>query len=456
MEHTGPLEAGPKETATAVDGARRLFGGDVRVDGTDGGRPPQRSGGPFLHPDLIRRGALLEWFSAHRTERVVAIFAPAGYGKTTLLGQAAEADPRPFAWVSVEDRDNDPVVLMTQVAHGLERIVKVGPAVFEALRFPVSALWSTTVPRLGAAVASIERAAVVVVDDVDLLCDRDCLDIVAAILAYLPEGSQLVLGGRQEPQLGLARLRAERGLAELGREELAFGAVEAGALLHAAGVELPESEVADLTRKTEGWAVGLYLTSLSLREGGSLDRDAGSSIGGQSGPIADYLRSEVLSRMTSEHVSFLTRTAVLERMCGPLCDVVLEQTGSAAMLESLERSNRLVVPLDGRGEWYRYHHRAIVKMGPPSQCSRLEECPASRRGPGSTTRVRTRRCVRGSPPTPPAWTTSTGFAGLTGSVARCVAARRRGGCRTVAGRVAAAGVVPRRRRGRSFTAREHR
>ena len=165
-----------------------------------------------------------------------------------------------------------------------------------------------------------------------------------------------MLAGREEPLLGLARLRAERRLAELGRDELAFDAVEARGLLHAAGVDLTGPEVAELTRRTEGWAAGLYLSALSLRDGGSLDREAVSAVVSQNGHIADYLRSEVLSYMAPEQVEFLTRTAVLEWMCGPLCDAILEQTGTAAMLETLERSNRFVVPLDGGGEWYRYHH----------------------------------------------------------------------------------------------------
>lgn len=286
----------------------------------------------------------------------MTIFAPAGYGKSTLLAEVAESDQRPFAWVSLEEGDNDPIVLMSHLAGALDRIAKVGPALFDALRHPGTSLWSTAVPRLGASFASIKRPVVVALDDLHVLRERDSLDVVAAICGYVPPGSQLMLVGREEPQLHLARLRAERRLAELGREDLAFDAVEAGSLLRAVGVDLTEPDVAELTRQTEGWAAGLYLTALSLREGGTLDRDAVSAGAGPDNYIADYLRLEVLSRMAPGQVEFMTRAAVLERMCGPLCDAVLEQTGSAAMLESLERSNRFLVPLDSRGEWYRYHH----------------------------------------------------------------------------------------------------
>jgi len=347
--------SGRRESARVVD-SKAGRGGDARSTAADGGRPLQRPGFPVLHPDLITRTALLEWFSAHQSEPIVAVFAPAGYGKTTLLGQAAQADARTFTWVSLEAGDNDPIVLVEHVAHALARIAKVGRTAIEALRFPASALWSTIVPRLAAAFASADARAVIVLDDVHVLHDPECLDVVAALCACVPERSQVVLAGREEPELGLARLRGEHRLAELGTHELALDPIEAEALLSAAGVDIPGAEVAELARRTEGWAAGLHLTALSVREGAALHRKAAPAAISASGHIADYLRSEVLTRLHEREVEFLTRTAVLERMCGPLCDTVLEQPGSAAMLESLMRSNDFVVEHNSGGGWYRYHH----------------------------------------------------------------------------------------------------
>jgi len=286
----------------------------------------------------------------------VTVLAPAGYGKTTLLGQVRAADVRPFAWVSLAEGDNDPVALMERVARELDRIAKVGPVVFEAPRFPAGAPWLSIVRRLGAAFSSIKRPLVLVLDDVHVLSDVDSLDAVAALSAGVPEGSQLMLVGRSEPRLGLARVRAEGRLAELGRNELALDVAEAGALLSGAGVNLPEPEVAELTRRTEGWAAGLYLAGRSLRERGSSGPGPVVAVSSPDGDVADYLRSEVLSRLKPEEVEFVTRTAVLERMCGPLSDAVVARPRAAAMLDSLRRSNRFVVPLDEGGEWYRYHH----------------------------------------------------------------------------------------------------
>jgi LuxR family transcriptional regulator, maltose regulon positive regulatory protein len=318
---------------------------------------------PGLHPDLIRRTALLEWFSAHRTESVVAMFAGAGYGKTTLLAQAAQADARPFAWVSLEERDNDPLVLVTHLARGLDELDgigdqpgRIGRPEAEILGSGPGDAWSEAVPRLGAALASTSRPLVLVLDDVHVLGDPECLNIVASLCACVGDGSQVILAGRAAPDVGLSRLRAERRLAELDRDRLALDPIEAGALLSAAGVDLPAAAIAELTERTEGWAVGLYLIALSLHGAeAAWSGRAESGVVGHDPHVSDYLRSEVLSRLEDEEVGFLARTSVLGCMSGPLCDAVLERTSSAAMLASLARASGFVVPLETDG-WYRQHY----------------------------------------------------------------------------------------------------
>jgi LuxR family transcriptional regulator, maltose regulon positive regulatory protein len=353
------VRTGGHATASGIAGASELARDALVPDVV---HHPERLEPPAQHPDLIRRSALLNWFSAHRAEPVVTVFGPAGYGKTTVVAQAAEADVRPVAWVSLGAADNDPVALVNHIAQALDRVAKLGPDVVRALRSPPSVVGSWTVGRLGAVLASTEAGAILVLDDVHRLHDSGSLDVVAELCGSVPEGSQLVLAGRAEPGLVLARMRAERRLAELGPNELAFDADEAGELLGVAGVDLVESEVVELTERTEGWAVGLYLASLSLREGGPVDCDAVSASVIQNSHIAGYLRSEVLSGAASEQVEFLTRTAVLEWMSGPLCDAVLEHTGGAAALESLARSNHFVVVLDHGLGRFRYHHllRALL------------------------------------------------------------------------------------------------
>ena len=175
------------------------------------------------------------------------------------------------------------------------------------------------------------------------------------LAGHVPPGSRLALAGRAEPPLRVARLRAEGRITEIGPADLSLDRAEAASLLRAADVALGGDELAGLHRRTEGWPAGLYLAALYLREGGPL-ASAAVSFGGDDRLVSEYMESEFLARISRRQRVFLTRTAVLERMSGPLCEAVLEVPGSAATLAELARSNLLLVPLDRREEWYRYHH----------------------------------------------------------------------------------------------------
>jgi LuxR family maltose regulon positive regulatory protein len=191
--------------------------------------------------------------------------------------------------------------------------------------------------------------------DVHTLHNRECRAALSALADHVPGGSRLALAGRAEPPLRIARLRAEGRILEVGPGDLSLTPEEASSLLLNADVALSEDEVAELHRRTEGWPAGLYLAALYLREGGPL-ASAAVSFGGGDRLVSEYMESEFLARISRRQRVFLTRTAVLERLSGPLCDAVLELSGSAVTLADLARSNLLLVPLDRRGEWYRYHH----------------------------------------------------------------------------------------------------
>ena len=313
-------------------------------------RAPQGRTGHVARTALI---ASLEREPA--TVPVIFVSAGAGWGKTTLLAQWASRSQRPFAWVSVDEKDNDPIVLLTYVAAALDRVSPLNPSVFEALASPGASLEGTVVPRLGAALAAMEEPVVLVLDDLHLLDSTACLDAIAALVRHVPEGAQVALSARGHLALPLGVLRA-RGLAiEIGPDELRLDEAEAGQLLKAAGLDLTDAEVAELTEHTEGWSAGLYLAALSAKASGAGVKDA-TAFRGDDRFVADYLRSELLSRIPRDELLFLTRTAVLERMSGPFCDAVLAESGSEAALESLAHSNLFLVPLDRSGHWYRYHH----------------------------------------------------------------------------------------------------
>ncbi|MGO8896136.1 MAG: hypothetical protein ACLQB1_41505 [Streptosporangiaceae bacterium] len=303
----------------------------------------------------MRRSSLVERLARCDPGLIVSVVAPAGYGKTTLLSQWAEGNGQAFAWVSVDEGDNDAKVLLRYVAEALDAVEPIDARVFDALASPGSSVPGSVVPRLGSAFSSMTSPVVLVLDDVHLLRNSECRAALSVLADHVPGGSRLAFAGRAPPPLRVARLRAEGKILEIGPNDLSLTRDEASSLLRNMDLALAEDEVAELHERTEGWPAGLYLAALYLREGGSF-ANAAVSFGGDDRFVSDYMESEFLSRISHQQRVFLTRTAVLERMCGPLCEAVLHMGGSASILADLAGSNVLLVPLDRRGEWYRYHH----------------------------------------------------------------------------------------------------
>jgi len=309
---------------------------------------------PPLLAGRVSRTALVNRLRAAGAFPLVLVVAPAGYGKTTLLSQWANRDVRPFAWVSIDDRDNDPVEFLRHVAAALDRVEPIPASALEPLQLDGEPARTRALPRLAEAITSRRSPFVLVLDGADVLT-RDSISAVAALVEHIPSGSMIVLSGRVLPKLPVAALRAAGPLLEIGPYELALSRREAEMLLRAAQVELADAEINELVERTEGWAAGLYLVALASRA------EAGKpqtilSVTGADRYLADYFRSEYLSQLAPDRLTFLRRTSVLETMSGPLCDAVLGQKGSALELATLEAANLFVVPLDRHRGSYRYHH----------------------------------------------------------------------------------------------------
>src|SRR5450631_123242 len=283
------------------------------------------------------------------------VVAPAGYGKTTLLAKWGEADPRPFAWVALDGRDDDALVFLRYIAVAIHGVEPLPAEVFEALSGPGGSTWINRVPRVGSALGALERPLVLVLDDLHAVANPSCLDVLAALFEYVPAGSQIAVASREDPALPLARWRAHGLVHEIGVGDLRLDAQEAKLLLEAARVELDADALSELTERTEGWPAGLYLAALSMRAGAPSSASA-AGFSGSERFVSEYFRFELLSRLSAAEAQFLQCTSVLDRMSGGLCDAVLETTRSADTLAALERRNGFVVPLDRQGEWYRYHH----------------------------------------------------------------------------------------------------
>ena len=354
-------------------------------------RPEYRSEPPFrlseskLHPPVVRPGTvartlLLDRLIADDVPPVISVVAPAGYGKTTLLAQWAELKKPRLAWLSADHGDNDPTVLLTYLAVALDRVEPMNPAVFYGLASPGAG--HAVVPLLVGAVSSMARPFSIVVDHAESVTNRECLDAITELALAVPAGSQFAIASRDVLPFPTARLRAQGDIAEVGAHELAMGEGEACALLSEAGLELKGDDVHDLVERTEGWPAGLYLAALAMNAG-SPRAEAVFSFTGDDRYMGDYLRSEILDRASRAEVSFLTRTSILDRLCGPLCDATLDTHGSGVVLDQLDRHNLLVVPLDRHRDWYRYHQlfrqllQAELKRREPSLIPALHSRAAS-------------------------------------------------------------------------------
>src|SRR3954469_10152068 len=323
-------------------------------------RPPPR------RPGTVQRTALLNRLRVVPGPPVVVVNAPPGYGKTTLLADWARRDERAFAWLSVDATDDDPHSLLGSLAAALDHVDACDPSVADAAvarRFDAHA----KLARISRGLSARNAPIVLVLDDVHRIAGPRSLDVLSKLVTALPAGTQLVpsgraapplppaphlgLWGRAEPPLPLARLRAEGLLTEIGVAELRLAPREVSALLRAAGLELADDDVRGLEESTEGWPAGLYLAALALR---SRDVDT-PRVGGADRFLTDYFRLEALADLPAVDVEFLLRASVLEEMSGPVCDAVLERSGSAHALESLERSNLFVIPLDRERRAYRFH-----------------------------------------------------------------------------------------------------
>ncbi len=285
---------------------------------------------------------------------MVLVCAPAGYGKSTLVAQWTDLDPRPSGWVQLGGGDNDPVVLLAHVVAALERTGPVCGELLEELSGRLPRIDEVALPLLAADLGERDPF-VLVLDDVHVITAEKSRAVLAFLVDEVRSGCQLVLVTRGDPGVQLGRLRASGDLVEIDTALLALDPVETRDVAASRGLELSQAAAGVLWERTEGWAAAVALATLALRgRDDAAVRAAGLS--GDQRQIADYLVEEVLERQPEHLKSFLLGTSILDRMTAPLCDAVLGIDDAAGSLEGVARSNAFVVSLDDHREWYRYHH----------------------------------------------------------------------------------------------------
>jgi LuxR family maltose regulon positive regulatory protein len=308
-----------------------------------------------LRPSLIER--LNEGLAA--SCKLTLISAPAGFGKTTLVSEWGATYGRPVAWLSLDEGDNDPIRFLTYLVAALQTIASnIGAGALAALQSPQPPSAELLLTALLNKIVALPDNFILVLDDYHVIDSPPVDQVLTFLLEHLPLQMHLVIATREDPQLPLARLRARGQLTELRAADLRFTPAEAADFLNQVmGLNLSAEDIAALETRTEGWIAGLQFAALSMQG----HQDAATFIKSFTGShhfVLDYLVEEVLHQQPESIQTFLLRTSILDRMCGPLCDAVLGSPSASGQetLEYLERANLFIVPLDNERRWYRYHH----------------------------------------------------------------------------------------------------
>jgi LuxR family maltose regulon positive regulatory protein len=325
---------------------------------------------PSVRPELVSRSRLAERLNAGLGRKLILVSAPAGFGKTTLLSAWAASCGHPVAWLSLDERDNDPARFLAYLVAALQMAgVEIEESAVGDVNTPAAI--ETLLTALINQINAVSEHFVLALDDYHLITAQPVHDALTFLLDHLPDQMHLAIATRADPPLPVARLRGRGQLTELRLVDLRFTREETVAFLNRVmGLVLSDLDIAALAACTEGWITGLQMAALSLQG----KEDVSGFIAAFTGSnryILDYFLAEVLRREPERVQGFLLQTSILERLCAPLCDAILpgsEPAGrridlsmdpspadSRAVLEYLERANLFVVPIDDRREWYRYH-----------------------------------------------------------------------------------------------------
>ena len=314
---------------------------------------------PPTRAQLVIRPRLIDQLNQGLHRKLTLISAPAGFGKTTLVSEWIAGCERPVAWLSLDEGDNDYSRFLTYLVTALETIAaRIGTVVLPLLQSSQPPPTESILTTLLNEISTIADSFILILDDYHMVDSKAVDNALTFLLENLPPQMHLVITTREDPNLPLARLRVRNQLTELRVTDLRFTASEAAEFLNQAmGLSLSVEDIAALEARTEGWIAGLQLAALSMQG----HEDTTSFIKSFSGShhfVLDYLVEEVLQRQSESVQTFLLRTSILDRLCGPLCDAVLLDPSASGQetLEHLEHANLFISALDSERRWYRYHH----------------------------------------------------------------------------------------------------
>jgi LuxR family maltose regulon positive regulatory protein len=314
---------------------------------------------PPIRPGLVSRPRLIERLNAGLHCKLTLVSAAAGFGKTTLVSEWVAGRSQPAAWLSLDEGDSDPARFLAYLIAALQTVApKIGEGMLGMLQSPQPPSTESILTTLLNEITTISDNLILVLDDYHAIDSKPVDSALTFLLEHLPPAMHLVIATREDPHLPLARLRARSQSTELRAADLRFTPAEAAEFLNRVmGLNLLAEDIAALETRTEGWIAGLQLAALSMQG----HQDVTSFIQSFTGShhfVLDYLLEEVLQQQPESVQTFLLRTSILDRLCGPLCDAVSGSPSASGQqtLEYLEHANLFIIPLDNERRWYRYHH----------------------------------------------------------------------------------------------------
>ena len=287
---------------------------------------------------------------------IIIITAPAGFGKTTLLSEWAESAAAPIAWVSLEESENIPAVFWCYIITAISSVSgNYAKQAIELIKTSDIAIENILIDLIND-LSESGTSLTLVLDDYHIITDVNILNSLEFFIDHLPSNIRIIISGREEPQIPLSKLRLSGRLTEIKSSQLRFNTDEAGNLLNSIhGMNLDNKIIVSLNDKTEGWAAGLALAILSIRENENIETFI-TDFTGSHRYIIDYLIEEVLSGLDDETRDFMLRSSIPERFCSGLCFALTENKNSGSILDEIIQNNLFLVPLDNHRNWFRYHH----------------------------------------------------------------------------------------------------
>ena len=306
---------------------------------------------------IVHRSELSEKLNVGLSRKLILVSAPAGFGKTTVVSDWIDQNKVPAAWFSIDTGDNDPADFLGYIISGIQSIHKeFGLSALKLLNSPNKPSVESIASLLINEILNINKDFLLVLDDFHLIKNNEVLILVTYLLEHIPGNIHIVILTRSDPALSLSRLRSQHQLVELRSSDLSFSANDISVLFNKKlKLGLSIDDVYSLETKTEGWIAGLQLTALSMQGREDISGFI-QDLKGDNRYIMDYLMEEVLKIQTDGIKEFILQTSILEQMSAPLCNSVLNRNDSQQVIETLEKNNMFVIPLDNERNWYRYHH----------------------------------------------------------------------------------------------------